>query len=211
MKGYNKIPKHIGVFPCEVKEYFSYTYLPIKLAGQSELTIERRLQIFDKIIGRAACDFIGDYSLDRFVDSYVYLTAKHQYQKLGAGFNRPGWHSDGFLTNDISYIWYDKQPTIFNNSDFDLTQDDKLSMVEMEKQARPENNFEYQNNSLIRMDQFSIHKVAEYEEGNRAFVKICFSYDKYALEGNSINYELDYKWDYYPRLKTRNIPQNENN
>jgi len=92
---YQKEPKNLGIIETPVSEYFSYTYLPIKLAGQHELTIEPRLKIFDKIIGRCACDFVGDFGLDRFIDSYVYLTAKHQYQRAGQGFNRPGWHSMG--------------------------------------------------------------------------------------------------------------------
>ena len=153
------------------------------------------------------CDFVGSFGLNRYVDSYVYLTAKHQYQRNHQGFNRPGWHSDGFSTDDISYIWSDKQPTIFNSGDFYLSDDDSFSMKEMEQQALEENNFFYPNNSVVRMDQYSIHKVGEYEEGDRAFIKICFSKDQYALKGNSINYELDYDWEYQDRHKERNIPQ----
>lgn len=207
MSLYNKTPKLISAFYPEVSEYFHYTYLPIKLPESSSLIYEKRLRVFDAIIGRACCDFVGEFGLDKYVDSYVYLTAKHQYQKSGSGFNRPGWHSDGFLTEDINYIWSNKQPTIFNNSDFTLSEDDILSMDEMEAQAKPENDFTFENNCLIRMDQFSIHKVAKYENGNRAFIKLSFSKDIYALKGNSINYDLDYKWNYEDRKSERNIPQ----
>ncbi len=207
---YNKKPKVLGLFDVNIEEYFSYTYLPIKLPKQSNPTVERRLSIFNEMIGRACCDFIGDFGLDRYINSYAYLTAKHQSQKGDQGFNRPGWHSDGFMTDDISYIWSNKQPTIFNDSDFILTQDDAISMGEMEQQADPENNYNYRNNTLIRMDQYTIHKVGNYEDGDRAFIKICFSDDIYALKGNSINYELDYKWEYHTRKATRNIPQNKN-
>lgn len=207
METYNKIPKNLGIYHVDVKEFFSYTYLPVKLIGQTELTVEPRLKIFNKLLGRACCDFIGDFGLDRFVGSYVYLTAKHQVQRKGAGFNRPGWHSDGFLTDDISYIWSNKQPTIFNSSCFKLSKDDILSMTEMEEQAKPENDYWFNNNTLLRLDQFSIHKVGPYEEGKRAFIKICISKDKYNLEGNSINYLLNYEWDFIPRKENRNIPQ----
>lgn len=204
---YNKPPHNLGIFPIKVDEYFSYTYLPIKLAGQFGLTIEKRLQIFNPIIGRVCCDFIGECSLDAFVRHNLYLTAKHQFQRSGVGFNRPGWHSDGFGTEDISYIWSNTQPTIFNRGPFELSPDDTLSMIEMEQQAKEENNFTFPNNSVLRMDQFTIHKVAEYENGNRAFIKLCFSKDEYKLLGNSINYELDYKWEYKARQTERNIPQ----
>lgn len=204
---YNKRPKLLGQFFPHTEEYFSYTYLPIKLVGQTNPTVEKRLRVFNPIIGRAFCDFIGDFGLDRFVNSYAYLTAKHQYQKKNCGFNRPGWHSDGFGTQDISYIWSNKQPTIFNDSEFILSQDDILSMQEMDHQADPRNEYSYPNNSLLRMDQFSIHKVGEYEEGNRAFIKICISPDIYNLKGNSINYDLDYSWEYIDRNRERNVPQ----
>lgn len=207
MKNYNKKPKTFGQFPIKVDEYFSYTYLPIKLRGEASLTNERRLSVFDTIIGRAACDFVGERGLDEFIDSYIYVTAKSAVQRDGSGFNRSGWHSDGFMTDDISYVWSNMQPTVFNDGDFFLTQDDQVSIAEMDAQALQINNFSYPNDTLIRMDQFSIHRVGEYEKGHRVFVKICFSKDKYALKGNSINYHLDYTWDYVERNKTRNIPQ----
>lgn len=204
---YNKIPKNLGILECNVEEFFTYTYLPIKLVGQHNLTLEKRLHIFNPIIGRACCDFIGDFGLDRYVNSYVYLTAKHQYQRKDAGFNRPGWHSDGFMTDDISYIWSNNQPTIFNSSEFNLTMDDRKSMEEMEEQATQENNYQFPNNSLLRMDQFTIHRVGDILEGNRAFIKVCISTDQYRLLGNSRNHELKYQWEYHPRKQERNIPQ----
>jgi hypothetical protein len=203
---YNKQPRGLGVFECKTDEYFTYTYLPIKLRGQSEITNERRLACFDKLIGRAACDFIGNYGLDRYVDSYVYLIAKKACQR-DVGFNRPGWHSDGFGTDDISYIWSDAQPTVFNRGDFWLSADDATSMKEMEAQADRRKNFSFKNGTLVHMDQFTIHKVGDYIEGERTFAKIVISRDEYKLKGNSINYDLDYKWEYTPRKKTRNVPQ----
>jgi len=204
---YKKEPKNLGLIICDVREYFSYTYLPIKLVGQSALTIERRLKCVEAIAGRSACDFIGDFGLDRFVASNVYITAKHQYQRGGQGFNRPGWHSDGFGTDDISYIWSNRQPTVFNDAEFDLSRDDVKSMEEMDAQAHRGWDYTFADNSLLRLDQFSIHKVGDRQEGNRAFVKICFSPDQYRLKGNSINYDLDYQWEYQERQKERNIPQ----
>lgn len=204
---YNKRPKLLDSFELEVKEYFSYTYLPVKLAGQYLLTYEDRLKPFAPLLGRASCDFIGDFGLDRYVDSYVYLTAKHAWQRPDKGFNRQGWHSDGFMSEDISYIWSNRQPTIFNNGDFYLTQDDEKSMLEMQEQADNGNNYTLPNGSLIRMDQYSIHKVGPIEEGERVFAKIVISKDKFDLRGNSHNYLLDYDWPMRPRQKKRNIPQ----
>lgn len=209
MNKYNKVPKNLGIVQCTVEEYFSYLYLPIKIPGGIEPKFEERLSPFSLIIGKVCCDYIGDFGLNDYISSYVYIIAKNQYQRNGSGFNRPGWHSDGFGTGDISYIWSNNQPTIFNKGPFELSNDDYLSMIEMEQQVKEENNYSFPNNSLLRMDQFTIHKVADYKEGNRAFVKICVSKDKYNLRGNSINYLLNDKWDYVDRLPTRNVPQNK--
>jgi hypothetical protein len=123
-------------------------------------------------------------------------------------FNRTGWHSDGFLTDDINYIWCDKYPTIFNRTEFHLPLDDLLSIEVMEKQAIPFNNYSYRENQLLRLNQYNIHKVAPVTEvGMRTFLKLSFSKDKYDLIGNSHNYLIDYNWEMKNRKEHRNIPQ----
>lgn len=203
---YNKIPKLVANIPLSCQEHFSYIYLPIKFPGQVKPTLEPRIECLNFIIGRACSDFIGEYGLDAYMGQYIYLTAKNQYQANGP-FNRPGWHSDGFRTNDIQYIWSNKQPTIFNKSEFNLSDDDSISMIEMQEQALPENDYTFSNFDLLRIDQYSIHRVADFEIGVRFFIKISFSKDIYALQGNSINYGLNYKWEYTPRSTERNMPQ----
>lgn len=214
MSDYTKRPKDLAIVPICVEEYLTYLYLPIKLPNiNTEPCLEERLEVFSPLIGRACCDFIGDYGLDRYVESYVYLTAQHQYQPPGKGFNRPGWHTDGFGTDDVTYIWSNSQPTIFNAGPFNLSDDDHLSMIEMEQQASAVNDYTFPNNSLLRIDQHSVHKVAPYEQGNRAFFKLSFSRDIYNLKGNSINHKLrklwpdKYNWKYLDRSLTRNVPQ----
>jgi hypothetical protein len=130
------------------------------------------------------------------------------YQMPNCSFNRMGWHSDGFLTDDINYIWCDKYPTIFNKSNFILSPDDTLSIQEMEMQADPLNDVTYNENQLIRLDQFNIHKVAPVKSGGmRTFLKVSISKDKYDLIGNSHNYLLNYDWKMKQRKEQRNIPQ----
>ena len=205
-KLYNQLPELKKVHKVKVSEYFTYTYLPIKFPGAHELVFEERLNVFGQIIGASCCDFVADFGLDRYIDSYVYVTAKHMYQK-DCAFNRPGYHSDSFLTEDISYIWSDSQPTIFNSGPFLLSQNDQISLDEMESQAKIKNEVTYPNGSLLRLNQFVIHKVGAPITGNRAFLKICISKDKYDLVGNSHNYKLDYNWPMRPRSPERNIPQ----
>lgn len=205
---YGQLPKELGLFEVDCKEMLFYQYLPIKMPNETQVKFEERLNCFSALVGAICCDYIGEFGLDNYVNSYVYLTAKHLYQMPNCSFNRTGWHSDGFLTDDINYIWCDKYPTIFNKTDFDLPLNDLLSMEEMEKQAMPFNDVTYKENQLLRLNQFNIHKVAPIEKGGmRTFLKVSISKDKYDLIGNSHNYLLDYNWQMKQRNEVRNIPQ----
>ena len=208
MNKYGQLPKVLGKYFISPKEMMFYQYLPIKMPGNTQPIYEPRLKCFDNIIGAICCDFIGEFGLDKYVESYLYLCAKNLFQSKGCSYNRMGWHCDGFLTDDINYIWSDSCPTIFNNSDFNLTMNDRISMLEMESQALKENDFNYEENQLIRLNQFNVHKVADVtKEGMRTFLKLSFSKDKYDLIGNSKNYMIDYDWQMKERKAERNIPQ----
>jgi len=207
-KYYGMLPVDIGevnVFPTEM---MFYQYLPIKMAGDLTTTIEQRLKFIEPILNVVMWDFSDIKGLIRYRWNYMYLTIKYMYQIGGCSFNRSGWHSDGFMTDDINYIWYDSAPTIFNTSKFNLTQDDILSMKEMDEQALPENDVVFPEKHLLRLDQFNIHKVNTDYSGMRLFVKVSFSKEKYDLEGNSHNYLMDYDWQMRPRSIERNVPQN---
>jgi hypothetical protein len=197
---YGELPKELGIFEVEAKEMMFYQYLPIKMPNATQPIYEQRLKCFDALV--------GEFGLDNYVNSYVYLTAKFLYQMPNCSFNRMGWHSDGFLTDDINYVWCDKYPTIFNKTDFDLPLDDLLSMEEMEKQAMPFNDVIYKENQLLRLNQFNIHKVAPIIKGGmRTFLKVSISKDEYDLIGNSHNYLINYDWEMKQRKQERNIPQ----
>lgn len=206
---YGVAPYNLGEVQLTCNEMLFYQYLPIKLIGASKPLYEKRLQFLNDLVGKVCCDYIGTYGLNTYINSYVYLTVKHQYQTVGCPFNREGWHSDGFLTDDINYIWSNANPTIFSIGNFTITADDKLSILEMREQAECYPLTTYADNTLLRLDQYNIHKVNDISnyEGMRTFVKISFSKDRYNLIGNSHNYELDYEWEMKPRCKERNIPQ----
>jgi hypothetical protein len=205
---YGSKPKHLGVIEIDCPEMLFYQYLPIKLIGQTNPIVEDRLKCFESLIGACCCDFVADYGLSRYMDSYVYLTAKNLYQGKGCSFNRKGYHSDGFLTDDINYLWSNSSPTVFNFGEFDLSLDDDTSIIEMEQQAKKNNEVFCSNGSLLRLDQFVIHKVSDEQiEGMRTFVKVSFSKDRYDLKGNAKNYLLDYDWEMRERQAKRNIPQ----
>ena len=81
-------------------------------------------------------------------------------------------------------------------------------MLEMEEQAKPENDNTFPDRALVRLNQFVVHRVNPIQkEGMGTFCKITFSKDKYNLIGNSVNPLLDYNWELRPRSRARNVPQ----
>ncbi len=206
---YGDLPKNLGELTLKCKEMLFYQYLPIKLINSGgDLVYEKKLLCFAGLIEIICSEFICEFGWDRFDESYIYLTAKYMYQTPNCSFNRNGYHSDGFLTDDINYIWSDCHPTVFNTTNFNLSPNDAISILEMEKQALKENDVTFADNSILRLNQFNIHKVGEVSQPSmRTFVKVSFSKDKYDLIGNAHNYLLDYKWDMVERKVERNIPQ----
>lgn len=206
---YGSLPHNLGRYDVKCEEMMFVQYMPIKLAGgYGSLVYEDRFKIFEGIIDRICCDFIDTFGLDTWDESYIYLTVKHMYQVPNSSFNRHGYHSDGFMTNDINYVWSNMFPTVFNTTKFNLTLDDKISIGEMEEQAIKENEVTYPDCSVVRLNQYNIHKVGDNSTGGlRTFVKLSFSKDKYDLIGNAHNYLLDYDWEMKERSVERNIPQ----
>lgn len=206
----SNLPKVIGKFPINVKEYMHYQCMPIKLAGESffsDVVYEDRLNVFSHIFESCIYDYITSYGALNYHNSYIYVTIKNRFVKKGFYINRPGYHIDGFgEKNCINYIWSNKFPTIFNDGVFDISEDDKQSLIDLDKQAKVENEHFYANKILLRLDDSVVHKCGEVTEStNRAFIKVTFSKLKYNLVGNSHNYLLDYKWDMVERDVDRNV------
>ena len=207
-RAYGALPIDLGIFDVEVKESMHYLYMPVLLAYGRKSAVPPRLKVFEPILNAVWQDIYRTHCSDRLMRMYVYITVKHGYVGAGIPGNRPGYHSDGFLTSDINYIWCDCHPTIFNSTVFNLTPDDQISLQEMEAQAIPSNEFIYPEKTLLKLDQYVIHKVPQIKEGcMRTFLKVSVSTDKYDLEGNTHNYLLDYNWEMKPRKTERNIPQ----
>ena len=205
---YGDLPKEVGIIEATTNEMFFYQDMPIKMAGRDLVKTEPRLDFLREIIIRSVNDFVIEFGEAQYRKSYIYLCAKNLWQNKGVSYNRMGYHSDGFMSDDINYVWSDKDGTVFNNSDFIITKDDILSLYEMNSQALPEREIVYSDKTLLRLNQYNIHKVSDVNEsGVRLFVKITFSKDKFDLIGNSHNYEFDYNWEMKPRNISRNIPQ----
>ena len=140
-------------------------------------------------------------------DRYIYLTAKRLFVSPTCCWNRPGWHIDGFGTDDRNYLWSDSFPTEFCIQPFDLSDDHLLSMAQMTKHVRPENVRTYDNNLLLGLDNTVVHQVAPVRSsGVRTFAKISISRNRYNLCGNAHNDLIDYHWPMVDRAMDRNDP-----
>lgn len=193
---YGQAPQVIGEFLLEPSEMCLVQYLPIIIPGVG-MSVPENLEWVSPMFASIEVD----------MDDYVYLTVKNVYESDGKCSNRPGWHSDGFGTDDINYIWCDRCPTEFAVQDFLLSADCIDSLREMDEQVRKEGITTYPINHLLRLDQSVIHRSPEhFQAGMRAFVKISVSKNKYNLKGNAHNYGLDYQWVMHERGVERNHP-----
>lgn len=197
---YGKPPQKAGRFDhvaCD--EMMCFLYLPIRMKGGDDVRVPEPLKIFGDLIRRVC--------LWEPRGTYLYLTAKHLYVTPQNPGNRPGWHADGFGTDDVNYIWYDALPTIFCVQDFHVSPDHERSMRQFEEQARPENFVQYPPKTLLRLTQENIHRTPIFERGQmRTFVKITSSLERYNLKGNAHNHLFDYDWKMYDREEVRNHP-----
>lgn len=138
---------------------------------------------------------------------YVYVSCKSMFvTKESRG--RPGWHLDGFGTNDINYVWSDGFPTEFYIGDIELTNDPIISRLEMDELISDENITIYPNKKLLMMDSKVVHRVStDTRIGFRTFIKITVSTNQFRLFGNAHNYLFDYDWEMVKRNLDRNLPQ----
>lgn len=202
---YGAPPVDLGLIDLSPSEMMFWLYCPIKLAGQIQVTIPANLEQFGALVDAVARDSHA------WKSSYVYITVKTLFATPESPGNRPGWHSDGFLTDDLNYIWCDANPTIFWEPDqrFRFPADHGASLPQMDALAEndPDNFVTYPAKHLLRLDQTVLHKVdTAITPGVRTFVKISVSRHRYALRGNSINHELAPDWIYQERLPERNCP-----
>jgi hypothetical protein len=217
---YGNLPHDLGLVDLPASEMLFWLYCPIFVPNSYSIVLPDNLKQFRPIVDRVTCDLedVGCYYAEDL--TYIYLTAKTLW--VGGGgknMNRPGWHSDGFGTDDLNYIWSDRAPTEFLHLDplVEIPQDCRESMEEMSKLAYGAEalgpidfaHTTYPDKHLLRLDQSVIHRAAEdVTPGMRTFVKVSVSKDRYDLIGNSINHDLPAShWPLVERKAERNHPQ----
>lgn len=207
---YGNAPESMGIWNLKFEEYMHYMYLPIMIPESDVIEIPDNLSFAHEMIVRV---IESEWSRGgRGVHSHIYVTARRGYATPGNPLNRPGWHSDGFGTDDINYVWTDRFPTLFAIGDFgDISTDHIRSSEQFTERAGdlPRVAMKtYQDKELLRLDPSVIHAAPPIPApgGERSFFKISFSNSRYNLKGNAHNHLLDYEWPMYDRQTVRNDP-----
>lgn len=217
---YGNLPTDLGLIDIAPKEMMFHMYMPISLPGSDRVYLPEHLEVFRPLVVMAWQD-----ERERFKNEYVYLTAKTLWVSGEYIGNRPGWHSDGFGTNDLNYIWADRAPTEFMYSNYKAEHysEDQRNACENfyslcdrlesnvlkfgDHHNNPWRIKQYADKHLLKLDPSVIHRSpVDFEAGMRSFAKVSISPDQYNLEGNASNYLLDIDWQTKPRNKERNHP-----
>lgn len=201
------LPVDMGKFDIEAGEVMYYLYLPVKVPGSGYPPLpDDRLWFAHKLLLAVADDNPGE----EWADKYVYLTVKKMFVGGGVTANRPGWHCDGFMSDDLNYVWYDCVPTLFTDWVPELSADHTLSLQELEQMNHwlRCRQVTYPNKHLLKLDDKVIHAVETDvpEQIMRTFVKITVSKDRYNLKDNSKNPLLPDDGPFYDRSMVRNDP-----
>lgn len=216
---YGAAPEMWSVFEPDWDEYMHYMYLPVVL-GAGGIKLPPALKFLEPLIievmnREGMNEVIRGYDPE-YVGApykYVYVSARRGFATPGNPLNRPGWHSDGFGTDDVNYIWTDRYPTVFAIQEFtDISDDHVESVKQFEAQIwanrRNDTTITYPDKMVLRLTPAVVHAAPEIPEpgGERGFFKISFSNSQFNLKGNSHNYLIDYNWEMWDRSEVRNHP-----
>ena len=203
MAKYGNPPVNLGLIHLFPHEMMFWLYCPIKKPGPLDMIVPANLTQYNMLLERV----FQDVGIARWRESYVYLTAKTLWVNPENPGNRPGWHSDGFMTDDLNYVWSDRDGTVFWEPTWraDFTQDHVASLAEMQQAASVGPTRTYPDKTLLRLDETVIHRIADFPDGRyRTFVKVSISTQKYNILGNSYNHMLPLGVGYFVRGKERN-------
>lgn len=217
-------PEDLGLIDLDFDEMLFWMYCPIKVPGWA-FTLPAQLHQFSPIVDMAKTDMVHRASLagklpELDAITYVYLTAKTLWVDGKYVGNRPGWHTDGFGTDDINYIWSSRAPTEFfvTREPVEISDDCDKSMEEMERMfsladwRSPDYAAEtYRDKHLLRLDPTVMHRTPVFvQPGMRTFVKVSISKNRYNLRGNAVNHDLPAShWPLIERETSRNHPTKE--
>ena len=201
---YGGLPEDLG--PHSVKGYMEDTYvlyLPVKM-NNSSIQVPDNLKMYEHLVYSAINNINRRFE-------YIYLSVENRYIPADTCQKRPGWHVDGYLTNDETYIYTKSSDTTeyINQSNIELGPIDDLEALHQFNTYKGGEIVHINSGHLYNLKR-CIHRSPTITKGHkRLFVKISFSNDRYNLYGNSKNYLFDYDWKYVERDNERNTPSKD--
>ena len=199
MSEYGKAPIQLGYFPFNLPEVMYYLYLPVVIKS-SGIRLPPNVLGCHNIIEQALILAPRPYR-------YAYLSARKGWASPDNPLNRPGWHCDGFGTDDMNYVWWSGPGTRFAVQEFSYVSADHLvSQKQFEEQIDDQKIIHPPERHLYALDPYVVHATPLIKGPGcmRQFVKISLSDHRYNLENNSHNYLLDYDWPLHSRDEIRN-------
>ncbi len=178
----------------EKLEFCNIVYMCIKQANNSEYKIPDNLAaVVNQII--SSVHAISDHLYENDWKYNCYITIKRDYVAPNSTGKRPGWHIDGFKSDQHNYIWSDCIPTEVCTGKFELSNDHEISLEEMLTQSRGNDKFTHTllENTLYEMNQECVHRPSVNNTDNsilRTFIKITYSTELFNCAGNAWNYKL---------------------
>lgn len=195
-------PDFLGIFKdINLTEVMYYLYLPVSMWG-SDIRIPHNCLPALPLI-KAALNYA--YSHDRNY-KFAYLSARKGWATADNPLNRPGWHCDGFGTNDLNFVWWDGPGTRFACQDFaSISADHKQSLAQFEAQIDPLKVQTPEEHGFYVIDPYVVHATPVITTPcMRQYIKISLSNEQYNLENNSHNYMFKYDWSMLRRENVRN-------
>lgn len=208
---YSKIPIPLGELQVNLTEMMHYLYLPVKMAGMNEPGCVRLPEnvkqvgpLLDIALRYCANELKRDYEKD-----YYYLSARKGFATQDNPLNRPGWHCDGYGTEDANFVYWLGHGTRFTLQEFkDISFDHVKSLKQYADQVEWEEAYTPPARTLYYISPLCVHTTPAIPKQGamRQYIKISVSTEKYNLEDNSHNYLFDYKWEMHSRSTIRNDP-----
>lgn len=200
MSNYGEAPKLLGPLDVHLTEQMHYLYLPVIMNGEyNDVRLPSNLVSVFPLVEEVKNHAQGY--------EFCYLSAVRGVASPGNSLNRPGWHCDGFGTQDLNAIYWKGAGTRFAIQRFkDIDPDDQTSLKQFDSQVKEENVYTFPERNVYLINPYVVHSVPLIEKTEeRQFIKLSFSNDQYNLDGNSHNYLFWYKWKMLERSAARNI------
>lgn len=201
---YGQLPVYLGTITFSLPEVMYYLYLPIKMKDYREIRMPENLQVCRGMVDKCLA-----YAEERDYD-YVYISARKGYATPDNPLNRPGWHCDGFGTDDLNFVWWDGPSTRFAHQQFEgIVSDHNRSLKQFDEQVDPKRVVTFPEHGIYAIDPSVVHATPVIEPPGcmRQYVKVSMSDHQYNLENNSHNYLFNYQWPMYSRTSDRNNTQ----